>query len=145
MSEQTPSLAKLQEIVKKRRFQSESTPGPDVVVDKTGRIVIVEINREGTISESRPVSKIPKDTFAVDYNRVSNEQSFVNSNMPSNTYRVDQKGIEGWMYEINTDAPYYEDYTMFIYYYSGYYYVKLVEPGHAGKYEVVECHLWPDG
>lgn len=145
MSDQSPSLDKLREIVNKRKYQSETAPGPDIAVDKEGQIIIVEINRDGTVSTRRPVSKVPKDTFAADYYRVSNEQRFVNSNMPSNTYRVDEDGIEGWMYEINTGDPYYESYTMFLYYDSGYYYVKLVDPPYAGKYGVISCHLFSDG
>lgn len=145
MSNQSPSLAKLQEIVNRRRYQSETTPGPDIVVDKEGRIIVVEVGPDGRPFTSRPVSKVPKDTFAADYYRVSNERSFVNSKMPSNTYRVDEDGIEGWMYEINTGEPYYEDYTMFIYYDSGYYYVKLVDPPYAGKYSVTSCHLFSNG
>jgi len=146
MSDQSPSLTKLREIVEKRRkYQSETTPGSDIAVDKEGRIIIIEVGPDGRPLTSRPVSKVPAETFAADYYRVSNERSFVNSKMPSNTYRVDEDGIEGWMYEINTGDPYYESYTMFIYYNSGYYYVKLVDPPYAGKYSVTSCHLFNDG
>jgi len=145
MSSQSPSLAKLQEIVTKRKYQSKTTPGPDVVVDKEGKIIVVEVSRGGTVSTSQPVSIVPKDIFAADYYRVSKEQSFVNSKMPSNTYRVDEDGAEGWMYEINTGDPYYENYTMFLYYDSSYYHVKLVEPSYAGKYGVSSCHLFSGG
>lgn len=145
MTEQNPSLSKLQDIVSKRKYQSPTTPGQDVGVDKEGRVVVVDVTPAGTVSSSRPVSTVPKDTFATDYYQLSQEQSVVSSKMPSNTYRVDEDGIEGWVFEINTEDPYYEDYTMFLYRYNGSYYAKLVDPNYAGQFGSHACHMFSDG
>lgn len=141
MSDASPSLDSLQDIVRRRRQQSASAPGRDVAVDRDGQIVVVEYTAFGTVLTpgGRPVSRVPKDTFA------ASDQDFVNNKMPSNAYRVEESGIKGWMYEVNTGAPYYEDYTMFIYFSNNVYYVKLVDPNYAGQAPVHECHLWPDG
>jgi len=138
--DRSPSLDKLQEIVRRRRREGETAPGPDIVVDKEGNIIVVEVERSYSLG-----TRVPKEVFAVDYGRLIREQSFVRSSMPSNTYRVDENGIEGWMYEINTGYPYYDNYTMFIYYSDGFYYVKLVEPDYAGRYSAHAAHLFSDG
>ncbi|RJP52125.1 MAG: hypothetical protein C4583_07295 [Anaerolineaceae bacterium] len=145
-----PSLEQIRKIVEERKKKGETVmpsliPGPDVAVDNEGKVVVVEVATTGAVVASRPVSQVPKDTFASDMARYTKEQSFVKSKMPSNTYRIDDRGVEGWVYSVKTGSPYFDAYTFFMYFDSGYYYVKLIEPDEAGKHEVTRCHLFPDG
>jgi hypothetical protein len=69
MIDRSPSLGKLQEIVRRRRQEGETAPGPDIVVDNEGNIIVVEVERSYSLG-----TRVPKEIFAVNYSQLRIEK-----------------------------------------------------------------------
>ncbi|MDQ2809772.1 MAG: hypothetical protein M3Z04_23085 [Chloroflexota bacterium] len=133
----------LREILIKRQQEGGNAIVPaqeKVWIDNEGKIKTANQIQPG---QERRLTEMQQNAVFASSSRMLTEQAVVTEKFPRGTHLQEVDNVAGWFYEFNDE--YSQPYTMFIYHDGSLYQVQVVFPEVAGKYNVHNAHLWPDG